>query len=62
MSLEMQCETEVIINGSIKIHYIYNIFVFFSILSIIEYFLLMLLGFKDVFCSFELKFISIGGL
>ena len=22
MSLEMQCETEVIINGSIKIHYI----------------------------------------
>ena len=38
------------------------IFLFFSILSIIEYFLLMLLGFKDVFCSFELKFISIGGL
>ena len=60
MSLEMQCEAEVIINGSIKI--ISIIFLSFSILSIIEYFLLMFLGFKDAFCSFELKFISIGGL
>lgn len=61
MSLEMQCEEELLLMAQLRF-IISIIFLSFSILSIIEYFLLMFLGFKDAFCSFELKFISIGGL